>query len=290
MNNDTRKRGKKITMFLMDGDPSGLISVDLSNWSGKSYKIPRSRINDCKDIDDLSSETSTGIYFLFGKSDNDKDAVYLGETEGILTRLRQHLKNKDFWNEAIVFIGKDLNKAHVKYMESRFWSLATDAGRYDVINKNNPSQSSLSAADEAEMEEFIENARLLVPTLGHKTFEGKRAISDSPEKTLFFIKGARGADARGEIVPDGFVVLNGSKAASSTVPSTPEWVTGFRDKLHKSGIVRSVGDEMVFSEDYIFPSPSAAAAVVMGRSANGLIEWKLPDGRTLKGFESGSDS
>ncbi|WP_394371575.1 DUF4357 domain-containing protein [Candidatus Sulfidibacterium hydrothermale] len=39
-------------------------------------------------------------------------------------------------------------------------------------------------------------------------------------------------------------------------------------------------------EDYEFSSPSTAAAIVMGRNANGLTEWKLKDGTTLKDYES----
>ena len=42
----------------------------------------------------------------------------------------------------------------------------------------------------------------------------------------------------------------------------------------------------IISDDYIFSSPSAAAAIVLGRNANGLTEWKLKDGKTLKEFES----
>jgi len=42
-----------------------------------------------------------------------------------------------------------------------------------------------------------------------------------------------------------------------------------------------------FEKDYLFSSPSAAAAVVMGRSANGLIEWVSKDGKPLKSIESG---
>ena len=41
------------------------------------------------------------------------------------------------------------------------------------------------------------------------------------------------------------------------------------------------------TKDYLFSSPSAAAAIVMGRSANGLNEWKSKDGRVLKSIESG---
>ena len=59
--------GKTIKIFLIDGDPNGRMSCELSNWSGKAYKIPRIKIKDCTDRDDL---TSTGVYLLFGKDDD----------------------------------------------------------------------------------------------------------------------------------------------------------------------------------------------------------------------------
>jgi len=44
----------------------------------------------------------------------------------------------------------------------------------------------------------------------------------------------------------------------------------------------SDGKHYQFSQDYVFSSPSLAAAVVLGRSANGRVEWKDSSGRTLK--------
>jgi hypothetical protein len=109
------KFGKTIKIFLIDGDPNGRMTCELSNWTGKAYKIPRNKIKDCKDRPDIFN---TGIYILFGKNQENKDSVYIGEAESVLNRLNQHLGQKDFWNEAIVFVSKDenLNKAHVKYL------------------------------------------------------------------------------------------------------------------------------------------------------------------------------
>src|SRR6478736_947226 len=104
------KFGKTIKIFLIDGDSNGRMSCELSNWTGKAYKIPRIKIKECSDRDDLNG---TGIYLLLGKDDEDNDLVYIGEAESVFSRLKQHLNGKEFWNEAIVFISKDdnLNKA-----------------------------------------------------------------------------------------------------------------------------------------------------------------------------------
>ena len=277
------KFGKTIKIFLIDGEPNGRMSCELSNWSGKAYKIPRIKIKDCSDRDDL---TSTGVYLLFGKDDAGKDQVYIGEAESILKRLNQQLTQKDFWNEAIVFISKDenLNKAHIKYLENRLHDIAKSANRYSVDNSIIPTQSSISESDKAEMEEFIEYIKMLVNTLGHKVFDEKRELKQKQES--FFIKAARGADGQGEPTSDGFVVFKNSKAAAKIVNSMTSNFITYRQKLIYEGVLVDKGEYFEFSDDYIFSSPSTAAVMVTGRNANGLTEWKNKDGKTLKEFET----
>jgi hypothetical protein len=279
------KFGKTIKIFLIDGDPNGRMSCELSNWSGKAYKIPRIKIKDCSDRDDL---TSTGVYLLFGKDYDGKDQVYIGEAESILKRLNQQLTSKDFWNETIVFISKDenLNKAHIKYLENRLHVIAKLANRYKIDNSIIPTQSSISESDRAEMEEFIEYIRMLVNTLGHKVFDEKREFKPKQKQEIFFIKAARGAEAQGEPTSDGFVVFKNSKAAGTIVNSmTPSFIT-LRQKLIDQKVLLNQGEYFEFTDDYIFSSPSTAAVMVMGRNANGLTEWKQKDGKTLKDFET----
>ena len=279
------KFGKTIKIFLIDGDPNGRMSCELSNWSGKAYKIPRIKIKDCSDRADL---VSTGVYLLFGKDDDGKDQVYIGEAESILKRLNQQLTQKDFWNEAIVFISKDenLNKAHIKYLENRLHDIAIVANRFKIENSIIPTQSSISESDRAEMEEFIENVKMLVNTLGHKVFEEKREFKPKQKQETFIIRAARGADGQGVPTSDGFVVLKGSKAAGITVASMTQNFVNRRQKLIEDGILVANGEFYEFSDDHIFSSPSTAASMVMGRNANGLTEWKQKDGKTLKEFET----
>lgn len=279
------KFGKTIKIFLIDGEPNGRLSCELSNWSGKAYKIPRIKVKECSDREDL---TSTGVYLLFGKDDVGKDQVYIGEAESILKRLHQQLSQKDFWNEAIVFISKDenLNKAHIKYLENRLHDIAKSAGRYTVDNSIVPTQSSISESDRAEMEEFIEYIKMLVNTLGHKVFDEKREFRPKQKQELFFIKAARGAEGQGEPTSDGFVVFKNSKAAATFVNSITANFIALRQKLINEGVLVDRGEHFEFSDDYIFSSPSTAAAIVMGRNANGLTEWKTKNGKTLKESES----
>jgi hypothetical protein len=283
------KFGKTIKIFLIDGDPNGRMSCELSNWTGKAFKIPRIKIKDCTDRDDL---ISTGVYLLFGKDEEGKDQVYIGEAETILKRLNQHLTQKDFWHETIVFISKDenLNKAHIKYLENRLHDIAKNANRYKIENSITPTQSSISESDRAEMEEYIENIKMLVNTLGHKVFDEKREVKPKQSQELFYIKAARGADAQGEPTSDGFLVFKGSKATGTTVASITQNFINLRNRLIEERAIVPKDDYYEFPDDYIFSSPSTAAAMVLGRNANGLTEWKLKDGTTLKEFESNDKS
>lgn len=281
--------GKTIKIFLLDGEPNGRMTCELSNWTGKALKIPRKKIKESFDRPELEN---TGIYILFGKSDKseNKERAYIGEAEGIYKRLNQHLSAKDFWNEALVFVSKDenLNKAHIKYLESRLHEMAVKVNRYDLENGNSPPRSTISESDQAEMEEFLENVKLLVNTLGFKIFEELRKIQTYEEqiKSTFSINAARGANAKGQMTNEGFVVLRNSEIAGSFTKSFPKNLISLRQSLIDDTIVASINGKLIFKEDFLFSSPSAAAAVVMGRSANGLIEWKLSDGRLLKLVES----
>ncbi|MCF6170725.1 MAG: GIY-YIG nuclease family protein [Bacteroidales bacterium] len=285
-----RKFGKTIKLFLIDGEPSGRMTCELSNWTGKAYKIPRIQIKESYERKDLKK---TGIYLLFGKNDEGKNQIYIGEAETIIDRLKQHLSQKDFWNEVILFISKDenLNKAHVKYLENRLYELTKEVKRYSIENNSTPAKSSISESEIAEMEEFIENIKLLTNTLGHKVFE--KLVNDSIQKTdrtVFLINAARGAKAKGFPSSSGFIVLKESEIATSIVTSIHKPLKNIREKLINEKIIVPKDDKLIFVSDYEFSSPSTAAAIVMGRNANGLTEWKLKNGKNLREYETNEKS
>lgn len=274
---------KTIQMCIFGGNPNGRIMCELSNWNGRVYKISR---NDLSDFSNRPDCDYTGVYFLFGKDEDNNDTVYVGEAERMLVRLKQHLKDHNYWNDCVVVISKDniLNKAHVKYLENKFYNLAVDAKRSSIINNTVPTCSSISEFDESMLEEFIENAKLLVNTLGYKVFDkiDMSVMEKENSDTLFYIKATRGADAKGLLISDGFLVIKGSKIARNTAPSMSSSLVDLRGKLLDKNVVNQ---EFVFVSDYIFTSPSLAAAVVMGRNANGRTEWKTISNKSIKDIE-----
>lgn len=55
-----------------------------------------------------------------------------------------------------------------------------------------------------------------------------------------------------------------------------------RQELIKEGVLEKKTGHYRFTRDWLFGSPSAAATVCLGSSANGLTAWKDASGTTLK--------
>lgn len=275
-------RGKTIRQFLIDGQADGRWVTELSNWTGKAYKIPRTYVNQCTDREDLSN---TGVYFLFGRNDEtDEEQVYIGEAENIFHRIKQHLSEKDFWTECVVFISKDnnLNKAHIKYLENHLYILAKESKRYEVVNGNVPAEASISEMDRAEMDEFIDNMRLILGVLGHKILEPSIKKKCDEKEVLYISQDRSGIRASGKPISEGFAVLKGSKIADNVASSLSKSVVDKRQVLFDKGIV---DENFTFTQDWEFTSPSLAAAIVVGYSINGRNAWRNKKGISLKEIE-----
>ena len=213
--------------------------------------------------------------------------LYVGEGDPIRPRLESHYAQKDFWTRAIGFTtttAGQLNKAHVQFLESRLIALARAAKRMPLDNANQPAEPSLSEADRADMEVFLGHMLGMLPVLGVHAFEQAPKVPAAKAGQVLNCKG-KGVQATGYEASQGFVVRAGSQAVADTAPSMAQHVRGMfdlRQELISNGVLAMQGGLHQFTQDYSFSSPSTAAAVVLGRSANGRVEWKAADGRTLK--------
>ena len=282
-------RPTSIRIFLADGVPEGLRIVEKSNWTGRAVVASRAQLSRALRRDELSQP---GIYILTGESEDGAQRIYIGEADVLRDRLKQHDVGKDFWTRLVAFTSTNegLNKAHVRYLESRLVGLAKDANQWELENGTQPAPPPLSEADKADAEWFLAEMLLIFPLLGVDAFETAAAQArsmgpgkggDSPE---LYLRG-RGADATGREVADGFIVLKGSRARAREVDSIHNYMRSTRKQLKERGVLVADGEHLVFSQDFRFTSPRTAAGVVVGGNANGRLEWKDETGRTLKSLQ-----
>ncbi len=271
-----------IKLFLPRGDAKSLRTAEISNWTGKAIAAPRTELDDLLAREELDK---AGVYILTGSDPlANTPRAYIGEAEVIRDRLKQH-KTKEFWISAIVFVSKDenLTKAHVRYLESRLLAEAAQIDRF-TLEQNQAGGSRLPESDREDMEVFLSRIRQLLPVLGSDLLIPVAQPAAKPQSGGLLFCRRKGAEARGHRTPDGFVVLRGSTAVLQERESAKSWpaTIATRKQLIVDGTLTQKDGFYEFVRDVQFSSPSAAAAVIEGGSANGLIEWKTKDGVTLK--------
>ncbi len=269
-------QGRTISIFIPDGNARSVKICDIQDSIVKAVFIPRNKLEEVSGRKEIQDP---GVYFLIGADDEaGRPTIYIGEAENLLVRLKQHNATKDFWSSAICFISdkRNLNKAHIKYLESYCCNQAKKINRCKLENSTTPTQSSLTESDIAFVMSFFYDLKVLISTLGYPVFEETRR----EERCLFVCEG-KDAQAEGEYTVDGFVVFKGSKANLIEATTASDWIKNTRAGLIKEGVLQQEGKVYTFLENYNFNSPSAAAAIVLARNANGWIEWKYDDGKTL---------
>lgn len=282
--------GRKVTIYLADGSPSGIRHVEIANWSGQAIACPRSRLIELKNWHEAQRP---GVYFLFEKQTSEiGDKVYVGESENVVKRLTQQDKDQEFWNEVIIFTSKDenLTKAHVKYLESRITVLAKSADRYKVENGNTPTESLLPRSDKDAMEEFIHNLKIVLGTLGHKVLDPikiqTQAFLETPKLSqCIFSFSIKGLVAKGQQTDDGFVLFKDSQVTDAFNQSMPGRLVEMKEDWVKSGTLVKSEDHYIVIKDVLLSSSSYAAALVAGTARSGPQSWINEKGQTLKSLE-----
>lgn len=255
--------------------------VEKSNWAGEGALFPRSAYPDVRSLDDFDFNR-TGVYMLWEPAGaGDLPRVYIGEADPLRNRLDQHLSQKDFWTNAVAFSAKDqnLNKAHVRHIESRLIGLANEAKRCRLENSNTPRPPSLSPADKTQADAYLSDMMLCLPVLGVDFFEKPEARPETHQELTLRVGETT---ANGYEQGDGFVVRAGSMARKEETRHIHRYMSKLRRTLVEQEILYAMGDHYEFSADYSFGSPSTAAGVILGRPVNGRTAWKDKDGRTLK--------
>jgi hypothetical protein len=278
--------GRKVTVFMLDGTPTGSKTVEIGNWSGRAIFSPRANL---KGLLARPEFLVQGVYFLQSESEDARfeNSIYIGEAEELASRMKQHIADRDF--EAVVcFSSRDeaLTKAHAKYLEAKLIQLAREAKTSWVENGTNPKGAKLSEAECSDMDYFIDQIKLILPLLGLRSLvvaapHSKRSVVARIDRREYSIR-SKELKATMFESDEGFVVLAGSEASKTTVKSMAQGWLNVRSKLIEAGVLKAEGDRLIFTDDATFSSPSAASSVVLGRQAPGPVSWLLSDGKTYK--------
>jgi hypothetical protein len=278
---------KTLQVFLPEGTPAGIQIAELTTRIVQAISVPRTHL---KEFYARPEAQHVGTYFLFGGEDGrSKPIAYMGQTEDLKQRLRQHDANKEFWTRAVILISRtqSFTQAHIKWLEWHSIAKTKEANRYQLENGNLASEPFVTEAIQADLWEIFETGALLLQSLGYLLFQpligttdGDR--SDEGDNTEWYTQGPQ-AKARAALTADGIVVRRGSicrKQFANSAEINP--VVKKRDELVANGILIPKGESLEFTEDYAFKSPSGAATIVLARTANGWISWKNKEGKTLK--------
>lgn len=286
-------KGRSIRLFLVDGTPTGIITAEIMNWTGHVLSAPRTQLPELLKRHEVAR---TGVYFLTGPSPeaSGKTIVYIGESDNVGKRLSQHNRDesKEFWDYASVITSKDQNltKAHIRFLESKLISIAKETGRAQLLNGTAPDYGYLPEADLADMAFFAEQIRIVLPVLGLDFLREKPRIiktgynaeksteqsAENLESPVFIVKSLKhNLVAYARQIGGDFIVLAGSKARAVWEGAGTNYEPLYNQLKQDGNLAPSDQDQLIFVNDYVFNSPSAASAVVLGRSSNGRVEWKV---------------
>jgi predicted GIY-YIG superfamily endonuclease len=169
-----------IEIFVADGKSDGLKLVSSRNWTGVALDFPREQ---WQEVRKRSEFDKVGIYILTGYYEEDEDfpVIYIGQTNELRTRINQHEKQKLFWDRCVVFVSTNnfLNTAHVEWLETNLYERAVKVERSKLDNNQTPKKQNLSEMEIAEMRIFQSQILQILPLIGVRAFEEKRAVRNS---------------------------------------------------------------------------------------------------------------
>lgn len=292
--------GKTIKIYVRGNTSRALRSIEIVNWSGKAFLGSRNHVKQLKEIAELSE---TGIYFLL--STNEESGltdIYIGETDYVSQRINQHT-GKDWWDTFVVFISRDLTKAHVRFLESKLYELAKQSvSSLKVMNDGVPTGSRLPEPDICAMEEFASNMIFTLETLGLGLFQTDNVLENEDDEMTsktqvrtttpknysaaagmeFYITLPKEVANQNEqatmTLSDGaFVLKKGSYVRFEKADSFEghSYYEMWLQIINSNAVERTENPKLLrTTRNLEFKSPSAAAAFVRARATNGRKEWK----------------
>ena len=173
-----------IRIYVPEGDPEGIRIIDRLSSNGKFFVFPRNKWNELRERKEF---LGAGIYILTGYSEQgtvtDAESldilptVYVGQADVVQRRIDQQLKDKDFWDKAIVYVSENkINSTHVKWLEYALIKKLNETKRSISDNGNSPSEPTISESERAEIQVLLTEIYQTVPLVGVTAFESSKII------------------------------------------------------------------------------------------------------------------
>jgi hypothetical protein len=271
--------GKTITTFLMDGSLKGPRYIHSEDGRLRLFVLPRDLTTKLPTKEYPEYDTPC-VYVLTGE-DNGKKS-YIGQSNAFKNRAVNHKTKKEFWDTAYVIVAKantgfDANA--INYLECKSIEEANLVGN-DITsdNKTTPKLQNLPKHQIAPLEVYYEEAKMLLEFAGCGVF----VKAEIHEGDIYYINAPmKGVTAKGE-----YIASTGEVKVFKGSVLDPDCAPSFRGKEKRMQMLAQLAemknDKLTLIKDIVFPSPSAASKFVLGRSSNGLTEWKKENGETLK--------
>jgi hypothetical protein len=282
-------QSKTIKLFLLQGEIVGIVRAEINNFTGSVLTVPRTQLNYLEEREEIKS---SGIYILSGPDfhQSNQTAIYIGRSDNIYSRLKQHKedKSKSFWDRAAIVFSKDLNltQSHIHYLENKLIELAITAQQSIVTNIRSIDLPYLCESDIADVESFLEHIRLLLSIVDFNYFESREKLqakelkvqTEHSDPPVFYMN-SLDTDAYARQIDNKFVVLKNSIARDYCINSIAVTYGNLRRQLIQEGklMLDSLSTKLIFTEDVIFKSPTAAASVIAGGNLSGKKTFKIKD-------------
>jgi len=165
-----------IKIFVPEGDPEGVRIIDRLSSTGIFFAFPRMKWGQLRNRQELNQ---AGIYILSGYADPEDElpTIYVGQADVVRNRIDQHIKNKDFWDKAVIFVSANMNAAHARWLEYALVKRVIEANRSKLDNSNNPQEPSISESEKADMKIFLKEIYQTLPLVEINTFEIPKTVA-----------------------------------------------------------------------------------------------------------------
>jgi len=231
-----------------------------------------------KDLERMESVFNYAVYFLFDSSDADSKKVYIGQSMNGITRIYDHVRNKDFWTYCLLFVtdNNSFDKLSIDYMEHAFIKKLKKSS-FMLMNKDlRTNEPNISIYDRPNLDAYIEQIEFLLNAEGVSLQE----VSPNGVGVTYYEPTSKKYKAKLFVKDGKFILVEGSVIRRPT-ELAKDWKVNLYERNNNvingyldDGKVEEINGEIVLLMNIEYNSPSMPASLLSGRSENGWLFFK----------------